>query len=60
LKLFESLLFQILFLNFVCFFKTKATLMEFHIAPQRDAAIAQQAQWVKQCISEMMGGAEVR
>jgi hypothetical protein len=38
---------------------TKATLMEFHIAPQRDAAVAQQAQWVKSCVNEMLAGVEV-
>ncbi len=38
---------------------TKATLMEYHIAPQRDAAIAQQAQWVKNCINATVDTLEV-
>ncbi len=38
---------------------TKATLMEYHIAPARDAAIAQQAQWVKNCINATMDTTEV-
>jgi N-acetylglutamate synthase-like GNAT family acetyltransferase len=39
---------------------TKATLMEYHIAPARDAAIAQQAQWVKTCINSTMDSLEVQ
>ena len=39
---------------------TKATLMEYHIAPQRDAAITQQAQWIKACVTAVLTGYEVK
>lgn len=38
---------------------TKATLMEYHIAPVRDAGVAQQAQWVKLCINSKLADAPV-
>lgn len=39
---------------------TKATLMEFHIEPPRDAGIAQQAQWVKLCINANLAATPVQ
>lgn len=39
---------------------TKATLMEYQIAPLRDAGIRQQAQWVKSCVSAVLEKTPVR
>ena len=39
---------------------TKALLMEYRIAPQRDAAIDQQAQWIKACATAVLDKHEVK